>query len=145
MKKTMTKITRYTLGPGPHEAARIEHIEHEPGVVEIQMFGRDDRHVVGHGNSAREAAAHLAEQLRTIAHFVEAHEGICSEPPAPGTYTENQGLVVRLPANLVRTIDAYLDADWSEKRDPSKIGALNAIAYIGERVAAIRKANRSTK
>jgi hypothetical protein len=139
MKKTMTKITRYTLGPGPHEAARIEHIEHEPGVVEIQMFGRDDLRVVGHGNNAREAAAHLAEQLRTIAYFVEAHEGIRAEPPAPGTYTDNQGLVVRLPANLVRSIDKYLDTDW---KGCDTIAPLNAVAYIGERVAAIRKANR---
>lgn len=43
---------------------------------------------------------------------------------------------ITLPDDLINAIDAYPTTDWS-KRDPSKIGALNAVAYIGERVASI--------
>ena len=64
------KSTDYFLGAGPHAATRIEH---DAGTVEIRMFNGT---VVGHGNTAREAAVHLADQLRTLAHFVEGHEGI---------------------------------------------------------------------
>lgn len=68
------KTVDYFLGAGPHAASRIEHpaVGATPSTVEIRMFnGR----VVGHGNTAKEAAKHLAEQLRTIAYYVEAHEG----------------------------------------------------------------------
>ena len=64
------KITRYIMGAGPHEATRVEHAA---GTVEIRMF--DDK-IVGHGNSAREAAEHLADQLRRLADLVEGHEGL---------------------------------------------------------------------
>ncbi len=47
-------------------------------------------------------------------------------------------MTIDIPDDLVAEIDAYLDADWSIKRDPSKFGALNAVAHIGERMAAIR-------
>lgn len=49
------KSDDYFLGAGPHAATRIE---------------------VGHGNTARDAAVHLAAQLRTLARFVEGHEGM---------------------------------------------------------------------
>jgi hypothetical protein len=75
------KVVDYYLGAGPHVAARIER---DDGTVEIRMFDSgiivDHRRptattVIGHGNTAREAAAHLADQLREIARLVEAHEG----------------------------------------------------------------------
>jgi len=47
-----------------------------------------------------------------------------------------------LPGHLVAAIDAYLDTDWTDGRDPSKIGALNAVSYIGERVAELRRESR---
>ena len=78
--------TGYFLGAGPHAATRVEHTA---GTVEIRMF---DGKIVGHGNSAAEAAVHLAEQLRTIAHLVEAHEGIPTEPQRRGRHTVAIGL-----------------------------------------------------
>jgi hypothetical protein len=66
----------YFLGAGPHAATRIEH---DVGTVEIRMFNGT---VVGYGSTAREAAVHLAEQLRTIAHLVECHEGVRAEERA---------------------------------------------------------------
>ena len=63
------KSVDYFLGVGPHAASRIEH---DAGTVEIRMFNGT---LVGHGNTAREAAVHLADQLRTLAHFVEGREG----------------------------------------------------------------------
>lgn len=51
---------------------------------------------------------------------------------------------LEVPADLVRAIDAYIDGDWSKQADPSRFGALNAVAYIGERIAAMRKATRET-
>lgn len=47
-----------------------------------------------------------------------------------------------LPGYLVAAIDAYLDTDWSDGRDPSKFGAFNAVSYIGEQIAFIRKETR---
>jgi hypothetical protein len=41
---------------------------------------------------------------------------------------------IELPSELVAAIEKYLNTDW---RDPSKLGALNAVAFIGESVAAI--------
>jgi hypothetical protein len=59
----------YFLGSGPHTATRVEHAS---GVFEIRMF---DGKIVGHGNTPKEAAVHLAKQLREIARLVEAREG----------------------------------------------------------------------
>jgi len=122
------KTVKYELGAGPHVALRVEHAS---GVVDIKMFNGA---VTGSGNDARAAASHLAEQLRTLAYYVEAHEGIRAAPVA-----DDRSLVVALPANLVHTIDKYLDTDW---KGHDSIAPLNAVAYIGERVAAIRRANR---
>ena len=44
---------------------------------------------------------------------------------------------ITLPPNLISAIESYLDTNWDDGRDPSKLGALNAVSYIGERVAAI--------
>jgi len=55
---------------------------------------------------------------------------------------------ITLPDDLVAAIDAYLDTDWTDGRDgrdPSKLGALNAVAYIGERIASIRKEVRTPR
>lgn len=54
-------------------------------------------------------------------------------------------VTIRLPKHLVKAIDDYLDTDWKDGRDPSKLGALNAVAYIGERVAAIRARSKHRK
>jgi hypothetical protein len=59
----------YFLGSGPHTATRVEHAS---GGFEIRMF---DGKIVGHGNTPKEAAVHLAKQLREIARLVEAREG----------------------------------------------------------------------
>ena len=66
----MSKRVSYELGAGPYTAERIER---DDGTVEIRMFNGV---LIGHGNTAREAAIHLAEQIRMIAHFVEGHEGL---------------------------------------------------------------------
>jgi len=70
------KTVDYLLGAGPHAATRVEH---DDGTVMIRTLVSDGE-IVGHGNTAREAAVHLAEQLRALAHFIEGHEGL----PAQG-------------------------------------------------------------
>lgn len=80
------RVTDYFLGAGPHAATRVEH---PAGTVEIRMF---NGLIVGHGNSAAEAAVHLAEQLRMIAQLVEAHEGVPTEPRRRGRHTVAIGL-----------------------------------------------------
>jgi hypothetical protein len=50
-----------------------------------------------------------------------------------------KSIVIELPSDVVRAIDAYLDTDW---RSCDSIAPLNAVAFIGERVAAIRKTSR---
>ena len=42
-----------------------------------------------------------------------------------------------LPKFIVDAARRYNATDWSDGRDPSKLGALNAVAFIGERVAAL--------
>lgn len=44
--------------------------------------------------------------------------------------------VILLPEDIVAAIEKYVATDWA-KQDPSKIGALNAVAYIGERLIAL--------
>ncbi len=46
-------------------------------------------------------------------------------------------VVIELPREVVSAIEDYLNTDWSDGRDPSRLGAVNAVAFIGERVAAI--------
>lgn len=64
-----TRVDSYALGAGPHRATRFTR---DDGLVELHAFNGS---VVGHGNTAREAATHLAEQLRVLAQQVEGHEG----------------------------------------------------------------------
>jgi hypothetical protein len=64
------KAIDYFLGAGPHAATRVEQTD---GTVEIHMF---NGMIVGYGNTAAEAAVHLGDQLRTLARFVECHEGL---------------------------------------------------------------------
>ncbi len=45
--------------------------------------------------------------------------------------------IIVLPDHLVSAIRDYLATDWKDGRDPSGYGALNAVCYIGERVAAL--------
>ena len=68
------KSTRYFMGAGPHAAERIENTD---GTVTIRMF---DGEIFGHGNTAKDAAIHLADQLREVARLVEGHEGIRPKP-----------------------------------------------------------------
>jgi hypothetical protein len=63
------RITSYFLGAGPHAADRVENGD---GTVTIRMF---DGKIAGHGNSAKEAAQHLADQLQEIARLVRGREG----------------------------------------------------------------------
>ena len=63
------KVVSYFLGAGPHAADRIDNGD---GTVTISMF---NSMIVGHGNTAKDAAAHLADQLREIARLVNGHEG----------------------------------------------------------------------
>lgn len=46
-----------------------------------------------------------------------------------------------IPDELIKSIDDYLARDW-KSTDPSKFGALNAVAYIGERMVATLAAAR---
>ncbi len=59
--------------------------------------------------------------------------------------SDRRSIKMTIPANLVNAIDGYLDTDWNDGRDPGKIGALNAVSYIGEQIAAIRAATRRAK
>jgi len=63
------KLTSYILGAGPHTAERVEN---DDGTVTIRMF---DGKIFGHGNTAKEAAQHLSDQLAWLAFLVRAHEG----------------------------------------------------------------------
>lgn len=49
---------------------------------------------------------------------------------------------IDIPDYLVDAIDKYVNTDWKDGRDPSKLGALNAVAYIGERLVAELSAAR---
>lgn len=66
------KVTNYILGAGPHTAERVEN---DDGTVVIRLLVSDGE-IVGHGNTAKEAAIHLADQLRQIVWLVEGHEGL---------------------------------------------------------------------
>lgn len=44
---------------------------------------------------------------------------------------------IDIPDDLIETVDKYLSTDWKDGRDPSRYGALNAVAYIGERLVAV--------
>lgn len=43
---------------------------------------------------------------------------------------------IELTDDLVEAIRRYLETDWN-RGDPSRLGALNAVAYIGEKVVVI--------
>lgn len=61
----------------------------------------------------------------------------------PAAVSDQPSTSIILPADLVAAIEKYNTTDWKDGRDPSKFGALNAVAYIGERTAAIVAATRS--
>lgn len=44
---------------------------------------------------------------------------------------------IDLPSFVAKAIEAYNSVDWKDGRDPSGFGAINAVAYIGEHVAAL--------
>jgi hypothetical protein len=51
-------------------------------------------------------------------------------------------LVITLPSDLADAIEHYSNTNWNDGRDPSKLGALNAVSYLGERLVALyRKTN----
>jgi hypothetical protein len=45
-------------------------------------------------------------------------------------------MTVELPGELVDAIDRYIATDWRDGCDPSRFGALNAVAFIGEQLVA---------
>lgn len=51
---------------------------------------------------------------------------------------------INIPDHLVEAIDKYVNTNWKDGRDPSKLGALNAVAYIGERLVAVLLAEKQT-
>ena len=51
-------------------------------------------------------------------------------------------LTLNISSDLADAIEHYANTDWSDVRDPSKLGALNAVSYIGEQIVALyQKAN----
>ncbi len=52
---------------------------------------------------------------------------------------------IDIPDYLIDAIDKYASTDWKDGRDPSKLGALNAVAYIGERLVTELAAARRTR
>jgi hypothetical protein len=54
---------------------------------------------------------------------------------------------IDLPPDVVRAIEAYNATNWDggSAASPDSLAALNAVAFIGERVAAICKAKRRRK
>lgn len=53
-------------------------------------------------------------------------------------------LVLSLTPGVARAIDAYLDRGWSSS-EIDRIGAMNDVSYIGERVASLYRAARLAK
>lgn len=52
---------------------------------------------------------------------------------------------INIPDYLIDAIDKYVGTNWKDGRDPSKLGALNAVSYIGEHlVAVVSAAKRAT-
>ncbi len=49
---------------------------------------------------------------------------------------------IALPPELVDAIERYIETDWSKKNDPSRLGGLNAVAYLGERLVALYQQRR---
>jgi hypothetical protein len=47
---------------------------------------------------------------------------------------------IELTPSLIDAIERYNTTPWHDGRDPSKLGALNAVAYIGEQVAGLVRA-----
>lgn len=72
------KVTRSTIGVGPHIAIRTEN---DDGTYQIQLELAGP--AIGHGNTRRDAAKHLAAQLRELATMVSKIEGTPIAPIAP--------------------------------------------------------------
>lgn len=78
----------------------------------------------------------LKRSLRKDAEAALAGSELARE--AMEIYLAKSGEVwIALPADLVAEIERYLATDWRDGRDPSRLGALNAVAHIGESVAEI--------
>jgi hypothetical protein len=46
-------------------------------------------------------------------------------------------LTLSISSELADAIEHYVETDWGDGRDLSKLGALNAVSYIGERIVAL--------
>jgi hypothetical protein len=46
-------------------------------------------------------------------------------------------LTITISSDLADAIEKYAGTAWDDGRDPSKLGALNAVSYIGERLVAL--------
>jgi len=51
--------------------------------------------------------------------------------------SDRRVLTITISSDLADAIEKYAGTDWSDGRDPSKLGALNAVSYIGERLVAL--------
>jgi hypothetical protein len=51
--------------------------------------------------------------------------------------SKRQPLRVTLPSHIVDALENYVSTSWGDGRDPSKIGALNAVCWIGEQLVAV--------
>lgn len=49
-----------------------------------------------------------------------------------------------IPDDLIDAVNKYVTTNWKDGRDPSKLGALNAVAYIGERLTAVLSIAKQT-
>ncbi len=70
----MTRARKCALGAGPH-AVRLLEEECFPNQSRFEMsltYETDLRELTGHGNTPREAAQHLAAQLREVARLIDA-------------------------------------------------------------------------
>jgi len=57
--------------------------------------------------------------------------------------SDRRVLTITISSDLADAIERYAGTDWNDGRDPSKLGALNAICYIGERLVAIYQSANS--
>src|SRR5689334_19768307 len=73
----------------------------------------------------------------------DATAALAGDATCRAALAERLAPALALPPHLVEAIEHYNGADWGDGRDPSKLGAINAVCYIGEQVAALYKRGHS--